>query len=790
MMTKTGFLVLLSTAAVLGGVPTQTAMAGGGAQNMLLIVNPHDEASLRIAQTYIQARAIPQNNIVYLAPPTSSGFTKNAITPQEFTSTYVNALPAIIQQRGLAGQIDYIGTIGHPHKVGGQAPNASGSNVNVQLSFNYALTHLTQLERGMTYPSLSVRYSEMYTANTAYQPNSNTAFSHSTQYASGSVPPGYTTVQHYLSGNIGYSGRHAIDTNTVIDSLNRTVAADGSKPTGVVYFMNGNDPLRTDRRKIYWPAVQTYMNTHGIDWVEQQFTPGWTPHNRTDVAGAVVGRETPTLPNGSSYLAGAWADNMTSAGGMYDTRNQTKADRFFLAGAGATAGTVYEPTATQTRFTRAEVLLHHHDGSTLGESFFRTVQYPDMQMFQGDLLSQSHADMPKVSFGAAPADGSKVSGVVSIAASGQLVGAPKHATGVGKLELFVNGVSRGLVNADTGNFDLDTATLPDGVNEIRVVAYNNSAAQSQGFALRHMLVDNKGQSVTTALAPNQMLAHNQTIQVPVSATTGSGGAAVSRIELHALGRVLGQIDASSGQVALDASKLAFGANAITPVVYYVDGSRAIGQHVTVHRDFHKRAGRTPSPEEFRTPGFKVEWFINRAGDTIHQTDFSGSPDFITSATALNGIWAVPDGMTNNVKGAAVRITTNFTAITEGEHSFFWDNTGWTSMRLLLNGEAIHGYNLFNPGNPANRWNTQDMYYGFLDTLKSVYLKPGEYELAIELANMNNLPAFNYLPLHYYIRDPGGVPRTMDSSTFYTAIPEPSSAMLLLLLASACRRRLR
>src|SRR5215472_1196699 len=45
------------------------AYGGGGGENMLLVVNPNDPASLQIANAYATLRDIPANNILFLAPP-------------------------------------------------------------------------------------------------------------------------------------------------------------------------------------------------------------------------------------------------------------------------------------------------------------------------------------------------------------------------------------------------------------------------------------------------------------------------------------------------------------------------------------------------------------------------------------------------------------------------------------------------------------------------------------------------------------------------------------------------
>ena len=60
----TAILILLSSCLVAG-----QAIAGGGGENMLLVVNPNDPASLQIANAYAALRDIPANNILFITPP-------------------------------------------------------------------------------------------------------------------------------------------------------------------------------------------------------------------------------------------------------------------------------------------------------------------------------------------------------------------------------------------------------------------------------------------------------------------------------------------------------------------------------------------------------------------------------------------------------------------------------------------------------------------------------------------------------------------------------------------------
>lgn len=231
--------VLGATALVFLGA---SAYAGGGGQNMLLIVNPNDEPSLRIANAYVKARHIPTNNILYIVPPSVQGFTLLNITYAQFQSTYQSAVPAAIAARGLTDQIDYIGTIGQPHAAAG-------------VSFQSCLNQLTQLQNGMAASTLTYRYSELlYYQNSprptgqsvskafTYVHGNNPAIHHSTKYAplpASIVGSSATTgtanyAQWYMAGMIGYSGMYGLTTTQVIQSLLRTVAGDGTKPAGTM----------------------------------------------------------------------------------------------------------------------------------------------------------------------------------------------------------------------------------------------------------------------------------------------------------------------------------------------------------------------------------------------------------------------------------------------------------------------------------------------------------------------------------------------------------------------------
>ena len=90
-------------------------MAGGGGENMLLVVNPNDPNALQIANAYAALRDIPAKNIVFIAPPADYENNGVPIRSRKRRSRSYLSDPdrrATSRASGLTNQINYIGTIG------------------------------------------------------------------------------------------------------------------------------------------------------------------------------------------------------------------------------------------------------------------------------------------------------------------------------------------------------------------------------------------------------------------------------------------------------------------------------------------------------------------------------------------------------------------------------------------------------------------------------------------------------------------------------------------------------
>jgi autotransporter-associated beta strand protein len=574
---------LIAVLACFGG---GRAMAGGGGENMLLVVNPNDPSSLQIANAYAALRDIPSNNILFIAPP--AGYQNNGapIAQAAVMNTYLTPIAAAIAARGLTNQIDYIGTIGQAtcYSIIPQ-PGTPYTGAN---SLNYALDLLTPLTdgSGLTLQNATYEYpggpiSALYQNPNNIPIGDNPAILHSATY-SATYSGSNISAQYYMSGTIGYTGSNGNTAAQVIASLANGVAADGTRPAGTIYFEDNGD-VRSTTRDGQWPATEGQLAARGVAWVYENNTPGATPLNRSSgtaaVLGAVCGSPTPTLPNGSTYLPGSWADNMTSFGCDFLDTSQTKATAFIAAGAAGTTGSVIEPYAIAARFTNSSIYTFIADGSTLGEALAKSVATPDIQMPLGDMLAQPFADVPQAAFTSSPGNYGPAAGNISVSGSASLVN-PHIATGIGTLELLADGLvsSSGTLAAGSGAFNLNTTALADGVHEVRIVGINNSQAASEGYAAQEIVVDNHGRSID--FNGGNLTLTSSAATIGLAATAGDG--TLAQVELTCLGRTVAQAAGSPGALSLSPTALAPGDNVLVPVAVFSDGMQVAGGAFVVH----------------------------------------------------------------------------------------------------------------------------------------------------------------------------------------------------------------
>jgi len=446
----------------------------------------------------------------------------------------------------------------------------------------------------------------------------------------------------------------------------------------------------------------------------------------------------------------------------WDDRGQTKDSRLIASGVAATTGSVVEPYADPNRFTNSSVYVFQADGSTMGEAFAKSVATPDIQLFNGDLLAQPQADLPVITLNAAPAEGATVSGTIAIDAAATLSGA-KIATGVAKLELLVDGKVKSTFSGSSNTFSFDTTTISDGRHELRIVATNNAAAESESYVLRNVYVNNRGRSVS---ANSSYVTINDTSATIVYATAVPGSGTVTQIQLRCLGRTLSAVPGNGYGLYLDGTMFAYGDNRVTPVAIFSDGTETAGTPFTVHRNPLVFPGQPLSSDLL--PGLKAEYFLGKGGTSIAASDFSNTPDLAVSHTRIN----LQDGITTNldqttetmattaIDKLAVRLSGRFIvpANNAGEYQFYFWKTN-DSAEIYVDGQRLAGFNNSSGGTTTNQ-------------VPSIFLDPGEHDIEIFLANVRSSSTDDRFDVCVEYRGPDGITRVLDSSVtgFVNAAP--------------------
>ena len=596
-------------------------IAGGGPAGVVVVYDLNDPRSVTIANEYQQVRGVPERNMVPYAFPTTFSRT----TAWDF----VYSLRATLKARGLEPQLQSIALAG--------------------------ITPLNSAQTSVQYAVLSL-HSFLYISPNHSEASSPVSSSQQNAYVNpaninGPAPNGtvamtatssFSGQRYWPVSSIGFPGKGGNSLREILGFIARAKARDGAKPTGGTIYWPLNTDVRSatradqinDVKEVWQQRGIRYQVTNAENWVS----------NRPDIQGGIVGTEKFT-DTGNSYMPGAWVDHLTSVGGSLDSFNpgQTPCSKWLRAGADGSSGTMSEPLANSSKFPHANIHTHLRAGASLVEAFWQSIELPSEIVCLGDPLLQPFADFPTVTL-TAPANGASVSGNLAIAATAAPTGGKALEA---NLDLFIDGrrIAIGaagetvLATRTAGGFTLNTATLPDGWHEVRVVAYNNDSVRTQGEAVTTILVNNAGQSIS--------LTGPATVNPDSSATftvTPVGFGDLTSLTLQANGRTLATLPTSGGSTNISGSLAPLANN----WKVYAVGTRANGQQVwsaplTTTVDWPVQAAATGV-----TPGGAMAdvRFFNSTTASGFNWDTT-TPDVATTFTgnATNGLYITPTNVT-------------------------------------------------------------------------------------------------------------------------------------------------
>jgi uncharacterized protein (TIGR03790 family) len=109
---------------------------------------------------------------------------------------------------------------------------------------------------------------------------------------------------------------------------------------------------------------------------------------RNDVMFYFTGLATVPAIDSNTYLPGAIADHLTSAGGRLTDSAQMSSLRWLEAGTTCSYGSVTEPCNYVEKFPRPNVVIDRYlNGETLLEAYWKSVQWPGQGLFIGEPLA-------------------------------------------------------------------------------------------------------------------------------------------------------------------------------------------------------------------------------------------------------------------------------------------------------------------------------------------------------------------------------------------------------------------
>jgi hypothetical protein len=260
---------------------------------------------------------------------------------------------------------------------------------------------------------------------------------------------------------------------------------------------------------------------------------------------------------GSTIVAGAIVENLTSYGGIMATKGHTKLTEITDFGAAGSSGTVVEPYAIQAKFPHPMIHAHYVRGCSLAEAFYQSIQGPFQTLVVGDALCQPWANKPELK-------------VVGINPGETISGAKELKLDVGNsrvqgMELYLDGVMiRRSPFKDTVNFD--SKSLTDGYHELRFVVVASNPIESVGHVILPITIDNFGKSTTTNVE-RERYELSQTVKIKAQSDFGE------KIELIQNQRRLGSKKGRNVEFEVPAKTLGRGPVKLVAVALSDKGNR-------------------------------------------------------------------------------------------------------------------------------------------------------------------------------------------------------------------------
>lgn len=610
-------LPFIKPALIATALASTSALAGGSSERVLLIINPSSAESMYLGHYYQFARKIPAHNVLYL-DPAATNYASFA-----GANGNIDALLGTLTNRSISKTIDYI-VLASPESFFVNAPGLVSDGCWPVARFSQTSVFASAFIRSnILAGNLSSQESNRFFGV------SPTSFSSTTSYLSGAPSASSAARRYFIVASLGYTGPRGNTVGEITSMIDAAVAADGTRPAGKFYFINTTDPIRNVRSPQFSAAVSS------LPAGRAEIINGIIPDFRNDCLGVLTGWPDPPIDGGAfTILPGAFCDHLTSYAATFDEPAQTKMSSWIRRGAAATCGTVEEPCNYLGKFPTANLHVLSFSGMSLGEAWFRSMQFfPFQILFTGDPLTRAHATIPSVS-ATLPSTPVTLPFSFTPTASTTLSGAA-----IQSIELYIDGVLQS-AKAPGAPFTINTAAIPEGHHEVRLLAYDNTAVRTVGSWVGSFTSAAYNRPVTLDLPTT-----TGTMTTPFTATIStSGTGTVREVRLIHNGRVLAASTSSPATLTVFGRNIGPGKTSVQAEVLYTDGIRSRSEPIPVDIAFTAGtiSGQPPIAHSYtkriqRGTTTVVE-LPATFDDALANTTFTilGNPEFATMSTGTKG----------------------------------------------------------------------------------------------------------------------------------------------------------
>ena len=318
-------------------LPVTTVQAKVSAAQVAIIVNQNDAASREIAHYYRDKRGIPTANIIEVSLPV-----RNVISEKTFRSVFEQV------EKQISNEVQY-------YALAWSRPFRAGC-MSITSAFTFG-------------------YSELYCAQ-GCKPTR-----HSVYYNDDTATP-YS--EYGIRPSMMLAGSSVAQVKAMID---RGVASDASMSKATAYLMSTSDRNRNVRSRRY-PVIEAMLS----DRIDIEIMHADSLRDKHDVMFYFTGLKQVEGIDSNTFLPGAVADHLTSAGGRLFGGRQMSILEWLDAGATASYGTVVEPCAFTQKFPNPGIVIERYTGGeSLIEAYWKSVAWPGQGVFVGELMATPYA---------------------------------------------------------------------------------------------------------------------------------------------------------------------------------------------------------------------------------------------------------------------------------------------------------------------------------------------------------------------------------------------------------------